>query len=67
MEKRNVKYTFKEFGKGPPPFRGMSVEEFQLICRYLDDITPTGFRKAVGFIVVASFSTKVGVIDCFVN
>ena len=54
-------------GLGPPPFRGMTMEEFRLICRYLDDIAPPGFRKGRGFVVVASFSTRLGVIDCFVN
>ncbi len=62
-----MRYMFKEFDQGPPPFRGMSIEEFRLICSYLDEITPSGFRRANGFVVVASFSTRLGVIDCFVN
>ena len=62
-----MKYTFKEFDYTPPAFKGMSMEDFRLICKYLDDITPAGFRKARGIVVITSFYTRLGVIDCFVN
>ena len=67
MKLNRITYRFKKLDQGPRPFKGMSIEEFRLICRYLDDLTPAGFRKAGGFVVVASFSTRLGVIDCFVN
>ena len=62
-----IKYRFKEFDYTPPAFTGMSLDDFRLICRYLDDVTPAGFRTAHGFVVIASFLTRLGVIDCFVN
>ena len=67
MRLKKMKYQFKEFDHTPPAFTGMSLEDFRLVCNYLDDVTPPGFRKAHGFAVIASIYTRLGVIDCFVN
>lgn len=67
MRLNRIKYQFKEFEYRPSAFKGLSTEEFRLFFKYLDDITPDGFRKASSFVIIASLNTRLGVIDCFVN
>lgn len=64
---KRIIYRFREFDYTPQAFKGMSPEEFGLIYRLLDETSPAGFRKAHGFVVIESFCTRLGVIDCFVN
>ena len=63
-----IKYSFRGLRKNPLIFRGMSGESFELTMKYLDDRVLRGRPEpAHDVVVIASFRTRLGVIDCFVN
>ncbi len=48
-------------------FRGISREEFEIFFRHVEALTCNRFIPAKKILVVSSFWTRLGVIDCFVN
>lgn len=63
-----IKYEFKKFEFSPDAFKGMSKEEFRVTLKYLEQGVLHGrFRKSTKFLVISSYFTRLGVIDCFVN
>ncbi len=68
MRLNRIKYTFKGVQKSPRIFKGMSGEAFEITMRYLGDrVLKAGSGRAHDIVVIASFRTRLGVIDCFVN
>ena len=63
MRPNRIKYKFTEYSYTHRLFKGMSAVEFRAIASYLDALALTNTR----FVVIVSFSTRLGVIDCFVN
>jgi len=68
MGRTYIKYTFKKFQFSPDTFRGLSKHDFGVTMKYLEEGVLHGcFRKSVKFLVISSYFTRLGVIDCFVN
>ncbi len=68
MRLNKITYTFRGLRKGPIIFKGMSGEAFELTMNYLDKrVLKPRSSRANDFVVIASFRTRLGVIDCFVN
>jgi hypothetical protein len=46
----------------------MSKEEFRVTLKYLEQGVLHGrFRRSIKFLVISSYFTRLGVVDCFVN
>ncbi len=68
MNRPQIKYTFKKFQFNPETFQGLSKHDFGITMKYLEEGALHGrFNKSVKFLVISSYFTRLGVIDCFVN
>ena len=62
-----IVYRFKEFHGHQHMFHGLTREEFEAFFRHVEKITRNRFIPGKKVLVAASFWTRLGVIDCFVN
>lgn len=68
MNRPQIKYTFKKFQFSPDTFKGLSKHDFGITMKYLEEgVLHGSFHKSVKFLVISSYFTRLGVIDCFVN
>lgn len=68
MNRPQIKYTFKKFQFSPDTFRGLSKHDFGITMKYLEEgVLHGSFSRSVKFLVISSYFTRLGVIDCFVN
>jgi len=68
MEPDRIRYQFKKYQFDPDTFKGISKQDFGVTIRYLEKgILHGRFYKSVKFLVISSYFTRLGVIDCFVN
>ena len=68
MDSQRIKYKFKKYQFDPDTFKGISKQDFGVTIRYLENgVLHGSFHKSVKFLVISSYFTRLGVIDCFVN